>query len=180
MIIARSLISRFVVGVVLVLGSFKLAVARIVLTASKSGASPTEPLSIKTSRIFHFFVPARNKDASYAHYGLEATGAFPYVRIIALQQHSAPVPVEVAPAPGVIRQREHLAGHHASAKQKQHPGMKKRSRPLTRRTQSNHEKPFCYPANSQSCLDCPCLGCITCTSCSSSAGCSSCGGNCTC
>src|SRR5262249_37538014 len=88
-------------------------------------------------------------------YGLEATGAFPYVRVIALQQHSAPVPVEAAPVPGVIkRQHERLADSPAPATHKPRPAAKRRSRPLTRRLHSNHDKPLCSAANSQSCLDC--------------------------
>jgi hypothetical protein len=177
MIVARTFIRRFWVGVMLIPSFMKLAVARIVPAPATPDPSSTERPKIKTSRVLRFAMPAGGSNLSGVHYGLEATGVFPYVRVIALQQHSAPVPVEVAPVPQAPkRQNVRSEGTPAAAAREGRPAAKARSRSLTRRLHSNQEKPFCYPANSQSCLNCPecCIVCGSCTSCTSSAGCSSC------
>jgi hypothetical protein len=169
MTVARTFIQRFWVGLILIAGFVKLAVARIIpaSSTSTSGSSPSERSRVKTGRILRFA-----SSTGAAHYGLEATGIFPYVRVVALPQGAAPVPVEVAPAAAISNRLE-----GASEPVTPRSTVKQRSRTLTRRLHSNNqEKPFCYPANSQSCLNCP-QCCIVCNSCSpNSAGCTSCGG----
>jgi hypothetical protein len=163
MTVAKTFLRRFWIGIMLVLGFMKLAVARIVSAPATSSASPAERPEIKTDRILRFAVPAGAVGGAAMHYGLAATGVFPYVKVVAIQQNSAPVPVEVAPAPQVSKPNQRRSAA------KKHP------RSLTRRLHSNQEKPFCYPANSQSCLNCP-VCCIICGSCSSCAGCTGCTG----
>jgi hypothetical protein len=178
MVIARTLIRRLLVAVVLVFSFLKLAVARIVPSDSESLVSPTETSHITTGRIVRFVPFAEHKDPS-VRYVLEASAVFPYIRILELRQLSPPMPVEVAPVPVATTQKSERRSHVAPAKQKRHSTT--RRRPLTRRMQSDHEKkPFCYPANSQSCLNCPtcCIIC-GCGGCSGCSGCSGCG-SCTC
>ena len=175
MIIARTFMRRSWLGVILILSFLKLGVARIMPTANQSSPSPTRTKPhIKTGRVLRFVVPAGTRDASSAHYGLEATGIFPFVRVVALQQSSAPVPVEVAPVPALMKKQPERFETVSADGQKGKTAHKKRSRPLTRRLQANQEKPFCFPANSQNCLSCPTC-CIVCTSCTSTSGCGGCG-----
>lgn len=168
MIIARTLIRRLLVAVILVSSFLKLAVARIIPTGSQS----SETSGIKTGHVVRLVPSAADEDASGVHYVLETTEVFPYVRVVGLRHLSAPVPVEVAPVPEVVkRQPGHLTGTRARVTQKRLPA-KRRVRPLTRRVQSDHDKkPYCYPANSQSCLACP-ICCIICCSCGGCSGCS--------
>lgn len=182
MIVTKTFIRRFWVGVLLVLSVMKTAIARIVPAPDTSGSSSAEAPKIKTTRVLRFAMPAGGKNPSAAHYGLEATGTFPFVRVVALHQYSAPVPVEVAPVPQAPkRQNVRSQGASAVTASKERSAAKTRSRSLTRRLHANQDKPFCYPANSQSCLNCP-ECCIICGSCSSCAGCTGCTGcsSCTC
>ena len=180
MIVARTLIRRLLVVVVLVSGFLKLAVARIVPSSSgESIVSPTETSHITTGRIVRF-VPFKEHKDPFVRYVLEATAVFPYVRILELRQLSPPVPVEVAPVPIAVatNPKNERRSHAGPAKQKRYPTTQRR--PLTRRMQADHEKkPFCYPANSQSCLNCPtcCIIC-GCGGCSGCSGCSGCGSGC--
>ena len=176
MFVARTLARRLWLSAILILTSLKLAVARIIPDATEGSASPIVKPRIKTGRILALAALAGKQGTSGTQYGLEATGTFPFVRVVALVQRSIPVPVEVAPVP-VLSQKgpTRLAGVPYSAAQKRGVSTKKRSGRLNRRLQTDHEKPFCFPANSQSCLNCPTC-CIICGSCTSSGSCSSCGG----
>lgn len=177
MTVARTFFRRFWVGVILIPGFLKLAVARIIPTASTSTSdiSPTGNPKLKTGRVLRFV-----GSTGSVHYGLEATGVFPYVRVVAIQQSSAPVPVEVA----TVREVSNVNTAPTTG-QDGRGATKKTSRSLTRRLQSKHnqdkDKPFCYPANSQSCLNCPqcCIICGSCSSCANCTGCTGCA-NCTC
>lgn len=176
MFVARTLARRAWVSAIVVLTSLKLAVSRIIPQTNESDASPIVKPRIKTGRILPLAVLTGKNSTSGMHYGLEATGIFPFVRVVALLQQSAPVPVEVAPVP-VLSQKhpEHFGGGSDLALHKKGASTKRRSRKLSRRLQTDHEKPFCFPANSQSCLNCPTC-CIICGSCTSSGSCTSCGG----
>lgn len=177
MFVARTFARRLWVGAILILTSLKLAVARIIPDTTEAHASPTVKPRIKTGRILPLAWSGRN-GTSGMQYGLEATGVFPFVRVVTLAQNSVPVPVEVAPVPVPSqKQPERLTGVSAPATHRGPASTKKRSRTLNRRLQTDHEKPFCFPANSQSCLSCPtcCIVCNSCTS-SSSCGTTSCGG----
>lgn len=172
MFVTRTLARRLWVSAILILTSLKLAVARIIPEGTEGSASPIVKPRIKTGRILQLALAGKN-GTSGTQYGLEATGTFPFVRVVALVQQSAPVPVEVAPVPVLSQKRPaRLTGVSDSATQKRGASTKRR---LSRRLQTDHEKPFCYPANSQSCLNCPTC-CLICGSCTSSASCTSCGG----
>lgn len=177
MIVATNLVRRCWVGIAFIFSIFRLPSAQGTVTPAGSTAKSTKTPMIKEGRVFRLTLPYTGNRKGSFHYGLEATGSFPFVRLIALPEHSAPVPLEVAPVPAISKSANSTLTRSASA-QERHP-VKKSSRGVQRRLQANEDKPFCFPANCQSCLSCPTC-CIVCNSCSSSAGCSSCGTSCSC
>lgn len=97
-------------------------------------------------------------------YALQATGAFPYVKVVAAAAPSqaVPVPVEIA---GLAPKAAKTA---ATSKSSPHA--------LTSKEQAAAAKPFCLIE--EDCTDCTdCGGCTDCTSCACSCtDCSSCSG----
>lgn len=98
-------------------------------------------------------------------YALQATGSFPYVKVVpaVARAQAVPVPVEIAGlAPKAARAAK-------AAKPSAHA--------LTRKEQKAAVKPFCIPV--EDCTDCTdCGGCTDCTSCTdcvcSCTSCASC------
>jgi len=161
MSIVRKLQNRFLVYIVFICSCVRMAVTQALPSEVKEGGGSTRglPSTVRQGLLL------RDGD-SRREYALEATGAFPYVRVVSLAERAVPVPIEVAG----LTQAQKPAGTAS------HPPA---SAVLQHKTKAVSDDPFCVPF-CDSCLSCggccgprftSCLSCESCGSCGCSCGC---------
>lgn len=161
MSVVRNLQNRFLVCLVFISSCIRMVVAQV-LPSDKSDQVATSggvTSTIKRGSLVRLPISAHSK----RQYALEATGVFPYVKVVPLSTGAAPVPIDIA---GLAHEAGAAVGNQAA------------SHVLHHKAKSAADDPFCV-VFCDSCTGCG--GCGSCCSCtggvdSCACGCSSCSG----
>lgn len=127
-------------------------VARVLPISRTARAAKREALA----KGVHRSLLVRNAKLAGSSYAMEATGSFPYVKLVSVSAQAVPVPVEMAGLSAPV-------GPKPAA-------TKKAAHALTRKAKPAAAKIFCDPSNCSDCTDCG--GCTDCVDCTTTDGCS--------